>query len=183
MQERGIWMEQKKEYRTRLWLLAGIPGSGKSTWIRNHKNFFAEDNAIISRDQIRFALLGENDDYFSKENEVWQQYVEKTIASLKSNTDTILDATHLNEGSRGKILRALGHYIDGVEINAIVINTSLQKAIEQNNMREGRAFVPETAIRNMFSNFSMPTFKEGFDNIYIYKQNKDKNIYEILRKG
>ena len=84
-------MEQKKEYRTRLWLLAGIPGSGKSTWIQNHRKFFAEDNAVISRDQIRFALLGENDDYFSKENEVWQQYVEKTIASLKFNTDTILD--------------------------------------------------------------------------------------------
>ena len=50
-------------------------------------------------------------------------------------------------------------------------------------MREGRAFVPETAIRNMFSNFSIPAFEEGFDNIYIYRQNKNKVIYEILRKG
>lgn len=174
-------MEKLK--KSRLWLMVGVPGSGKTTWIQNHRKFFAEDNAVISRDQIRFALLGENDDYFSKENEVWQQYVEKTIASLKFNTDTILDATHLNESSRGKILRALGHYIDGVEINTIVINTSLQKAIEQNNMREGRAFVPETAIRNMFSNFSIPAFEEGFDNIYIYRQNKNKVIYEILRKG
>ena len=59
----------------------------------------------------------------------------------------------------------------------------LQKAIKQNSMREGRAFVPETAIRNMFSNFSIPAFEEGFDNIYIYRQNKNKVIYEILRKG
>ena len=89
-----------------LWLMCGIPGSGKSTWIREHEKYFEPSYKVISRDEIRFSMLGENDDYFSKEKEVWDEYVKQAKDSLSKNDDTILDATHLNEASRTKILRA-----------------------------------------------------------------------------
>ena len=162
--------------------MVGISGSGKSTWIQNHKNFFSEDTGIISRDAIRFSLLEENEDYFSKEKEVWNQYVAQAKQSLKFNTNTILDATHLNEISRRKILNALKNYLNEVEINAIVINSGLQTALNQNKMREGRTFVPESAIRRMSSSFTIPTLEEGFDKIYIYKNIKGKSKYQIIEK-
>lgn len=173
----------EKLQKQRLWLLAGIPGSGKSTWIQNHKNFFAPNHAVISRDKIRFSLLEEGDDYFSKEKEVWNQYVAEIKESLKFNTDTILDATHLNEASRSKILRALKNYIKNIEINIIVINSGLKTAIERNKMREGRSFVPLSAIRRMNSVMTMPTLNEGFDKIYIYTIENGKPKYQILEKG
>ena len=175
-----------KQKKVKLWLMVGIPGSGKSTWIQNHENCFAKDHAIISRDKIRFSLLQENDDYFSKEKEVWTQYVAEIKESLKFNTDTILDATHLNEASRGKVLNSLKNYLNDVEINAIVINSGLQTAIKQNNMREGREFVPISAIRRMNSSMTIPSIIEGFDNIYIYNNNNSSNgkpTYQIIERS
>lgn len=163
----------------KLWIMVGIPGSGKSTWIRNHENFFQPSYEIISRDQIRFNLLEEGDNYFSKEKEVWKKYIDNTIVSLVMNEHTILDATHLNEYSRSKILRALKDHLINVEINAIMIDTGLEVALRQNNYREGIYKVPESAIYNMNSSMTTPTLEEGFDNIYIWTKEK---TYKVLKR-
>lgn len=156
--------------KSKLWLMVGIPGSGKSTWLASHEDAFSEKRAIISRDEIRFNLLQEGDEYFSKEDEVWKEYVEQTKASLAINEDTILDATHLNESSRGKILRALRNFLKGVSVRAIVVDPGFKVAVEQNNQREGRSFVPLSVMRRMNTQYTMPTFEEGFDKICIVGQ-------------
>lgn len=153
--------------KSNLWLMCGIPGSGKTTWLENHKDALSEKQAVISRDAIRFFMLKEGEEYFSRENEVWAEYVAQAKKSLAENEDTILDATHLNEASRGKILRALKNSLEGVSIRIIVIDPGLQVAIAQNNLRKGRSFVPVSAIKRMNCSFTMPTFEEGFDKIYI----------------
>ena len=172
----------EKPKKSKLWILVGMPGSGKSYWVANHKDYFPGSCASVSRDTIRFILVKEDEPYFSKEKQVFEKFIEHIKVGLQYYDNTIADATHINPSSRGKLLRALGDSLKDVEINAIVIDTCLAKCLEQNAGREGRKLVPETAIRNMFSNFSMPTLEEGFDNIYIYRQNGDKVTYEILRK-
>ena len=174
---------QEELKKSKLWILVGMPGSGKSYWVANHKDYFPGSCVSVSRDTIRFILVKEDEPYFSKEKKVFEKFVENIKVGLCYYDNTIADATHINPSSRGKLLRALGDSLKDVEINAIVIDTCLAKCLEQNAMREGRKLVPETAIRNMFSNFSMPTLEEGFDNIYIYRQNGDKVVYEISRKG
>ena len=168
---------QEELKKSRLWILVGMPGSGKSYWVANHKDYFPGSCVSVSRDTIRFILVKEDEPYFSKEKKVFEKFIENIKAGLYYYDNTIADATHINPSSRGKLLRALGDSLKDVEINAIVIDTCLAKCLEQNAMREGRKLVPESAIRNMFSNFSMPTLEEGFDNIYIYRQNGDKIIF------
>lgn len=162
--------------------MVGIPGSGKSYWITNHIDYFTGSIRIVSRDAIRFNLLGENDSYFSKENEVFNRFIDKIKEGLEKNENVIADATHINGNSRKKLFRALGYPLKDVEINAVVIDTCLAKCLEQNEEREGRSIVPETAIRNMFDNFSMPTLEEGFDNIYVYRKNENMITYTIMKK-
>ena len=162
--------------------MVGAPASGKTHWIFNHIDFFTGSINVISRDVIRFNLLEDDDEYFSKEKEVFEIFTRQIKDSLEKNNHTIADATHLNGSSRGKLFRALGDSLKNVEINAIVMDTCLAKCIEQNNQRQGRKKVPETAIRNMFSSITIPDFNEGFDNIYIYKKVDDKIIYEIIKK-
>ena len=50
-----------------LYLMMGVAGSGKSTYA---KNILKDGDIYISRDEIRYSLLTEEDDYFAKENEV-----------------------------------------------------------------------------------------------------------------
>ena len=173
----------EKSKKSKLWILVGVPGSGKSHWILNHKDYFSGTIAISSRDTIRFLKVKEDESYFSKEKEVFEVFVKHIKTGLQYFDNTIADATHINANSRGKLLRALGDSLKNVEINAIVIDTCLAKCLEQNSKRTGRELVPETAIRNMFSNFTMPTLEEGFDNIYVYRRNGDKVIYEITKRG
>ena len=59
-----------------LYVMSGMPGSGKTHYCKEHKN----DGIHVSRDAIRFALLEDGDNYFAHENEV---YV-KTTKSWKN---------------------------------------------------------------------------------------------------
>lgn len=146
-------------------ILVGVPGSGKSTWCRNHIQL---GDSYISRDKIRFSYLPDREDYFSKENMVFNEFIRQINLALKNGKTVYADATHLNKASRDKLKNRLSN-ID--EVNAIVIDVSLETALQRNANRQGRAFVPETVIKNMFeTTYTIPTKEEGFDNI-IYVDN------------
>lgn len=172
-----------KSKKVRLWLMCGIPGSGKSTWIQKHLHTFSGYTKVVSRDAIRFSLLSEDDEYFAKENKVFKKFIAEIIDGLKNCENTIADATHLNSSSRGKLLRNLKEHLKDVEINAIVINTCLEVCLKRNNKRTGRKRVPEAALRNMFNSFSIPTLEEGFDHIYIYTNKNGKTNYKIIERS
>ena len=149
-----------------LWLLAGPPGSGKSTWARK----WVENKSgavIVSRDDIRFSLLKPEDDYFSREDEVYNTFIQRAQTMLNSPyiKDVLIDATHLSPKARKKMLNALV-IPDRANVNCIYFSVPLETCIQRNSKRTGRALVPETALRNMYSGYYTPTHREGFDHIY-----------------
>lgn len=153
--------------KIKMYVMCGIPGSGKSTWIREH----LPNAAVISRDAIRFAIVKEDEEYFSHEKEVFNEFVNQIKYALKWEKEIVVDATHLNEGSRNKLFRAIGIDLKDVDINAIVLNTSLETALTRNDLRTGREFVPKEQIRRMFYQMTIPSFEEGFNKIYIVPEN------------
>lgn len=46
-------------------LMCGVPGSGKSTWAKQH---LKPSDVYISRDEIRFSLVAENGRIFFQRN-------------------------------------------------------------------------------------------------------------------
>ena len=167
----------------RMVMLCGCPGSGKSTWIKNYVHTFSGFTSVISRDEIRFMMVGADEPYFSREKEVWKKFVSDIKYHLKWSDNVIVDATHINGGSRGKLLRALGDSIKGVSVEIVVVNVDLETALRQNELRAGtRSYVPESVIRNMKGSFTMPTFEEGFDKIYVYNPYKEGAKYTIFEK-
>lgn len=159
--------------RHRLILVGGCPGSGKSTYLSKIPNA-----KIISRDKIRFSLLDVEDEYFSKEKEVWQLYVKKTKEALKKYPCVYLDATHLNIASRTKILRALGNSLKDVDIECIFFDIPLEVCLERNANRVGREYVPPASIENMYKSREIPILEEGFSAIKIIYENGACRIYE-----
>lgn len=163
----------------RLILVTGIPGAGKSTLL---KNMAREDcgDYIVSRDKIRFSLVKEGEPYFAKENEVWEMFIQEIKDSLLKYDTVFVDATHLHEGARTKVLRALGSATKGVTLGSIFVNVPLELALEQNEQRKGtRAYVPQSVIKSMYLALIPPSEEEGFDEMYIVtrKDNGENKIY------
>lgn len=171
--------------KKQLWIMCGVPGTGKDYWIKNHIKSFNGSVGLVSRDEIRFSLLKEGEDYFAHETEVYNNYIGHLKTSLEHNDVTIANATHLNSGSRGKLLRSLGNAIKAydVEVNAMVIRNDLKTCLKQNAQRVGRAVVPEANLKRMYSTFAMPSIAEGFDNIYVYKIEQGCPRYSIIQRG
>ena len=157
----------------KIYLLCGIPGSGKSTWAKNH----LDNNSIwISRDLIRFSMVSEGEEYFSKEKEVFKEFIRQINVAIKNNNieNIYIDATHINEVSRHKTLSKIA-IKDADELNIVYFNTPLKTCISRNANRFGRECVPEIAIINMYKNFNHPKkdTKYTYSNIYeIGEQNK-----------
>lgn len=154
----------------KLIMMCGIPGSGKSTWIQNNKS---KRDAWISRDRIRFSLLKDTDDYFARENEVFDLFIYEIIMALKLRENggiVYADATHLNRKARAKVLNKVSKFAD--ELEAVVIDTDLETALERNDLREGREKVPRGVIRRMYFQMEKPEETEGFNKItYIREDN------------
>lgn len=167
-------------------IMVGCPGSGKNYWIDNHKYNLNGSVKIVSRDEIRFSMLSEDDSYFAKEKEVYKKYVNEICDGVKNYDITIANATHLNEGSRSKLFRSIAGvaHPQNTEIIAMVIKNDLNTCLKQNAYRKDREFVPEDSIRNMYSSLTIPAIEEGFDKIYIYKgKENNKSKYEVIKKG
>lgn len=159
----------------KLFLLSGPPACGKSSFAK--KNLGINDE-WISRDNVRFAIIGENEDYFSHEEEVFETFVCYINQMLeKSEVENIyIDATHLNKASRNKVIKKIKK--DNVnEINCVIFQVPLGVCLERNESREGRTKVPKSVIRRMYYSHTMPEEDEKFDNIIIVDEYLRSNLY------
>lgn len=144
---------------SKLILMMGLPGAGKSTWAKTH---MGDNDIYISRDEIRFSLVDENEEYFSKETSVFDQFVDSINEALAEGfAPTIYaDATHLSRASRQKLLNRITAPYDRLEI--IFIKSDVNICLRQNENRKGtRAYVPRGAIRRMALSLEEPCFREG----------------------
>lgn len=160
-----------------LYLMVGVPGSGKSTYA---KNILKYGDIYISRDEIRYSLLTEEDDYFAKENEVIKTFIDNIDKSLVNEEycgDVYADATHLSPKSRAQVLNQLKNKD---KVSAIYLDIPLDLILERNAQRKGRALVPENVVRRMYNSVILPTKAEGIEKLIIIDENqKVKEVREL----
>ena len=142
-----------------LYILCGIPASGKSSW---SKKFLQEYPNVhyVSRDEIRLSIIKDDESYFSHEDEVFNQFVGKIAQALSDGFDCIADATHINYFSRKKLTYAIDSYIEDYKIIYVIFNTDIITCLMRNRLREGRQCIPEKSLCSMFSKWDAPTIKE-----------------------
>ena len=141
-----------------LWIMVGAPASGKTTFAKQH---LAKDDswAYISRDEVRFSIITEQDKYFSKEKEVFKTFINSIIKNLKNPDihNVIADATHLNWQSRNKLLQAIPTNLKkSLDIIPIVIEAEPRDIIERNKARTGLSKLSDDALRIMYKRFTDP---------------------------
>lgn len=153
-----------------LYVVTGIPGAGKSTFLKPLAEGIVNNVAVVSRDEIRFSLVAEDEEYFSKESQVFRTFVREIENKLKDHQIVVADATHLNEASRSKLINAVSRP-ENCELVSLFFDVPVGTCLSQNEKRKGtRSYVPPSAIRRMGNQLTMPSYSEGFNTIYLYNQ-------------
>lgn len=157
-----------------LYLMCGVPGAGKSTFLKNRVK--KNTSVIVSRDAIRFSIVKPEEDYFSHEDEVLTIFWERINEALTAGKNVFVDQTSLTPKARKWLLQHVKGYDHA---NLIWIDEDIQTCLERNEMRRGtRAYVPRNVIHRMFSQFIEPSLDEGFYRIYHYNSKENKLTYK-----
>ena len=138
-----------EEYRCVVTMVAGLPGSGKDTWLKNNY-----EGPVVSLDGIREDL---DIDPTDNQGEVAQAARAKCCEYLRSKTSFAFNATNLLRQMRQKWINLFADY--GARIELVYIEPpSLELIIEQNKKRE--RVVPESVIRSLADKCEPPTITE-----------------------
>lgn len=153
-------------------MLCGLPASGKSTYA---KEIAEQEKANLhSSDNMRKLLFGD-ENVNDKNDEVFNMLHKQIKLDLIDNKNVVYDATNINYKRRKGFLEELNK-IDCEKI-CVLIATPYEKCLEQNKLRERQ--VPEEVIKNMYLNFYIPQYYEGWDKIEI-KYNCDFKNFDLF---
>jgi predicted kinase len=147
------------------YILIGIPGSGKTTWV-GHQNTDWDNTVFISTDKtVDQEAIKQGKTYSEVFNDSMQAALAKMIADVvdarTAGKDIIWDQTSTTIQSRTRKFNMLVGY----KMVAVVFPTpepdELQRRLDS---RPGKV-IPASVIKNMIDNFEEPTKEEGFDEI------------------
>ena len=141
--------------------LIGVPGSGKSTWIK--KQTWALGLTVVSTDLFV-------EDYARSQGktytEVFEEYmpmaielmINQVIHAREHNHTIIWDQTSTTVASRLKKFKMLPKY----EHIAVVFKTPEPEELQRRLSSRPGKIIPEEIVNDMIANFEEPTFDEGF---------------------
>jgi predicted kinase len=150
-----------------LWMLVGVPGSGKSTWIANtfdHVDVH-DDVVVASTDDHIMAIAAA---YGKTYNEAFADNIkiaEKlmygcVMNAVEGNCDIIWDQTNLTRKSRAKKLIMIPERYRKI---AVVFPTPEPEELERRLVSRPGKTIPQHVINSMIHNFQHPQHAEGFD--------------------
>ena len=163
-----------------LWLMCGVPGVGKSWFAKNR--LMRSGWVYISRDEIRFSIVKNEEEYFSHEKEVFRKFAERIASTLIwAANDVVADATHLNWGSRRKLIQAIKQYafMENIQIIPVVVTASLKTILARNQLRNGRERVPEDVIKRMLGRMNDPK-NDPYKYTAIMRVTNEQGTKEVL---
>lgn len=136
-------------------IFIGIQGAGKSTFF---KEKFADTHIRINLDMLK------------------TKHREKllTDACFEAKQPFVIDKTNATIEERAKYIALARTY--RFSVVGYYFASSIAEAIERNERREGKAKVPEKAIKGTYNRLQIPTFDEGFDELFYVKIDEAKGF-------
>jgi predicted kinase len=150
---------------SKVYVMVGVPGSGKSTWIANQH--WANECIVVSSDQLveaEAARQGKtyNDVFKEYINEAISLMLDQVIAARDSGKDIIWDQTSVNVKSRRKKFKMLPDY----EHIAVVFDVPAEDELDQRLASRPGKTIPKEIVSSMIDTFEMPTEEEGYKEVW-----------------
>ena len=148
-----------------LYLLVGIPGSGKSTWVKEYQ--FQSDVAHVSSD---YFIEEYADLHSTTYSSVFAEYApianklmfDEALEAVRQGLDIVWDQTNTTISTRRKKIAMC----TGYKKIAVVFKTPKPKdLINRLGSRPGKV-IPDSVIKQMIESYQEPTKSEGFDDIW-----------------
>lgn len=141
----------------RLIVLVGLPGSGKSTWVRD------QGPTVLSSDEIR-RLLSDDPNNQSINGAVFAtlRYLLRRRLELRAPV-TYIDATNLTPKERRPYIVTAQMY--GCTAEAVYFDTPPEECKRRNHGRD--RVVPDEVIDSMAARLRVPTEDEGFTHVTV----------------
>ena len=141
-------------------IMIGIQGSGKSTFCQKYLSTFYRINldTLKTRHQEQLAI----DECF------------------KCGKNLVIDNTNPTADERRKYIHRAKK--EGYKIVGYFLESKIKDCIERNNQRTGKACIPAKAIAATSNKLQLPSYDEGFDELYFVKNNGLDMAIEDWRK-
>lgn len=151
--------------KPKLYMLVGVPGSGKSTWVLNQE--WSRNCAVISTDmwvEMEAERVGKT------YSEIFQEYMPKAVELMAHQVelardrgmDIIWDQTSTTISTRAKKIRMLPDYYH----IAVVFKTPALSELQQRLANRPGKVIPSEVMDDMIAKWQEPTEDEGFKEIW-----------------
>jgi predicted kinase len=149
----------------KLYVLIGVPGSGKSTWVNSQE--WASDCAYISTDHHVESYANLHGKTYS---EVFKDYMSAAVKLMANDVieareagkDIIWDQTSTTVASRKKKFNMLSDYY----AIAVVFRTPARDELDVRLSGRPGKHIPKNVIDSMINGWEEPTEEEGFKEIW-----------------
>lgn len=126
-------------------IFCGIQATGKTSFF---KNKFFKTHIRLSLDQLKTR---------NREKKFLNLCIETQQSFVVDNTNpTKLEREKYISIAKNNKFKIIGFYFQ----------SKINEALERNNLREGKEKIPEIGIKATHNKLQIPTFDEGFDELY-----------------
>ena len=141
-------------------IMMGLQGSGKSTFYSQH---LSDDFVHVNLDTLK------------------TRHQEKLLIEkcMQSESNFAIDNTNPTRLDRERYIKTAKEA--GYRIVGYFLESKIKACMQRNALREGKARVPEKAIAATSNKLEIPSYDEGFDELYFVKNNGETMTIEEWR--
>lgn len=158
-----------------LFVLMGVPGSGKSTFAEALLDI-RSNIEHVSSDEIRKEFF----EYKDNHKEIFKIMHQRTLECLKNGKDVIYDSTNLERKYRLELYKKAKKQDSNTRVITVFIHKGLERAIKQSKQRENRTDVNEVLIREMYETMQLPIAGTDCDTIMIPTIQMENNMFKLV---
>lgn len=150
------------------YILVGVPGAGKSTWVQTQT--LTKNYKYISTDRIVERYAAHVKKTYTEVFGLFmpravEEMSKQVIRAREKGQDIIWDQTSTTVASRSRKFRMLPEY----EMIAVVFPTPEPAELERRLASRPGKEIPKEVVDNMIKNWEDPSEQEGFDKVIVIR--------------